>query len=92
MEKRDLKRTRLNAIVIGSLLCLTLISFVYSFVQQGIAKENLDFVIQLETKLMKNEQDFRERLSLCERQSQIEANRADEALARITVEMQSKKK
>jgi hypothetical protein len=92
MDKRDLKRARINAIVIGSLLGLTLISFVYSFVQLGIAKENLELAIQLETKLMKNEQEFRERLGLCERQSQNEADRADEILARINAEVQAKKK
>lgn len=88
MEKRDLKRTRINAIVIGSLLCLTLISFVYAFVQQSIAKANLGLAIQFEAE----KQEFRERLEHCEQQAQIEAKRADEALARITGWEQSKKK
>lgn len=77
MEKRDLKRARINAIVIGSLLCLTLISFVYSFVQQGVAENNMKVAIQEELNFRKGAENYVKELRI----NAAELERATQALA-----------
>ncbi|MGC4022541.1 MAG: hypothetical protein QM734_11650 [Cyclobacteriaceae bacterium] len=51
IQKANLKRARVTAVTFGVITGLALISFVYAFVQQDIAKENARVAIELQTKL-----------------------------------------
>ena len=77
MEKRDLKRARINAIVIGLLLFSTLISFVYAFVQQGIAENNMKMAIEEELNCRKGAEKYEKELRI----NAAELERATQALA-----------
>lgn len=49
-QKRKLQRARIIAVVFGTLSVIALIAFIYAFVQQGIAKNNLKLAIENEAK------------------------------------------
>jgi len=84
-QKRKLQRARITAIVFGTLAAVALVAFVYAFVQQGIAKNNLKLAIENEAKAKANEAEAKkqEKIALDQRdladRARIEAEDARKA-------------
>ena len=51
----NIKRARRMAVVFGALSTITLISFVFAFIQQGVAKQHQQVATELAEKLKKCE-------------------------------------
>jgi WD40 repeat protein len=70
-QKRKLQRARVTAIVFGTLAGIALIAFVYAFVQQGIAKNNLELAIVNEAKAKANEVEALKQKKIAEDQRDL---------------------
>jgi hypothetical protein len=82
MANREVQRARVTAIVFGILSSIALIALVYAFIQQGLAKSNME---EAERQTLVANQSA-ERLIKCEQlqrqaeQQRIELERKSEAL------------
>lgn len=88
MEKSERKRGWINATIIGLLLFSTLVSFVYAFVQQGIAEENERIAIESTLNCQKAAENYEKELS----SNKAQLERAKQAVIEFEKLLESKKK
>jgi uncharacterized ion transporter superfamily protein YfcC len=85
MAENSLKRARGTVMIIVTLLCITLIAFVYAFVQQAEAKRQASLAIECERKSI----EMAQQIEVVNRQAQLEFDRA-EAVSRYAEELREK--
>lgn len=82
MISKEVKRARVTAIVFGTLSSLTLIAFVFAFIQSGVARENEKAANQQVQRANQCEQQAKEMQLQAEqqRQERQESRKIQEAL------------
>jgi len=79
MISKEVKRARVTAIVFGTLSSLTLIAFVFAFIQSGVARENEKAASHQFQRAIQCEQQAKEMQLQAEQQRQ-ESRKIQEAL------------
>ncbi len=88
MATRDVQRTRIIAIVFTSLAIVTLIAFVYAFIQQGLARKSEQTAIENSEKATQCEQLANEMQIVAEHR-RIEFQKKYEALEQELVKLRN---
>ncbi len=88
MATRDVQRTRIIAIVFTSLAIVTLIAFVYAFIQQGLARKSEQTAIENSEKATQCEQLANEMQIVAEHQ-RIKFQKKNEALEQELVKLRN---
>jgi len=85
-EEKAAQRQKINVIVFAALAFLSLVCLVYSFVQQGIAKESQKLTASQSEELAKNRQELENCKKIAEasaEEAKLQHQRAEEALAKV---------
>ena len=90
IQKSLVKRTRIVAILLGSILMVTLIAFVYAFVQQTLAKEAERAMLNQEILMEQMNQAVQKQQALAT-EAQMIAEEANKMLAEQLAECQKRK-
>ena len=90
MLNQEVRRARVIAIVMGALSTITLIAFVFAFIQQGVARENALMAKQYLEAARECEQRSEQMQLLAEQQKDILQKR-NEALAQELVKLSNSK-